>query len=97
MGARGGSLTFTRLFTQGALPKDLRRKFLEAAKLRVFEPLKPEDEFEIDGVQTPRIFVSARDATGLPALRSRLANIARQTPAEENSVELSPVNLGDDL
>ena len=44
MGARGGSLTFTRLFTQGALPKDLRRKFLEAAKLRVFEPLKPEDE-----------------------------------------------------
>ena len=44
MGARSGSLTFTRLFTQGALPKDLRRKFLEAAKLRVFEPLKPEDE-----------------------------------------------------
>ena len=44
MGARSGSLTFTRLFTQGALPKDLRRKFLEAAKLRVFTPLKPEDE-----------------------------------------------------
>jgi len=44
LGARGGSLTFTRFFTQGALPKDLRRKFLEAAKLRVFEPLKPEDE-----------------------------------------------------
>ena len=44
MGARGGSLTFTRFFTQGALPKDLRRKFLEAAKLRVFEALKPEDE-----------------------------------------------------
>ena len=44
MGARGGTLTFTRFFTQGALPKDLRRKFLEAAKLRRFEPLKPEDE-----------------------------------------------------
>jgi hypothetical protein len=44
LGARGGTLTFTRFFTQGALPKDLRRKFLEAAKLRVFEPLKPEDE-----------------------------------------------------
>ena len=44
MGARGGTLTFTRFFTQGALPKDLRRKFLEAAKLRVFAPLKPEDE-----------------------------------------------------
>lgn len=44
MGARSGSLTFTRFLTKGALPKDLRRKFLEAAKLRVFEPLKPEDE-----------------------------------------------------
>lgn len=44
MGARGGTLTFTRFFTQGSLPKDLRRKFLEAAKLRVFQPLKPEDE-----------------------------------------------------
>lgn len=44
MGARGGTLTFTRFFTQGALPKDLRRKFLEAAKLRAFQPLKPEDE-----------------------------------------------------
>jgi len=44
LGARSGSLTFTRFFTQGALPKDLRRKFLEGAKLRVFEPLKPEDE-----------------------------------------------------
>lgn len=44
MGARSGSLTFTRFFSQGSLPKDLRRKFLEAAKLRVFEALKPEDE-----------------------------------------------------
>ena len=44
MGARSGSLTFTRFFTQGALPKDLRRRFLEAARLRVFQPLKAEDE-----------------------------------------------------
>jgi hypothetical protein len=44
LGARSGSLTFTRLSTQGALPKDLRRRFLEAARLRVFQPLKPEDE-----------------------------------------------------
>ena len=44
MGARSGSLTFTRLFTQGALPKDLRRRFLEAARLRVFQPLKPDDD-----------------------------------------------------
>ena len=44
MGARSGSLTFTRFSTQGALPKDLRRRFLEAARLRVFAPLKAEDE-----------------------------------------------------
>jgi hypothetical protein len=44
LGARGGSLTFTRFFCTGALPKDLRRRFLEAARLRVFQPLKPDDE-----------------------------------------------------
>jgi len=44
LGARSGSLTFTRFFTQGDLPKDLRKRFLEAARLRVFEPLKPDDE-----------------------------------------------------
>jgi hypothetical protein len=44
LGARSGSLTFTRFFTQGALPKDLRRRFLEAARLRVFQPLKPDDD-----------------------------------------------------
>ena len=44
MGARSGTLTFTRFSTQGALPKDLRRRFLEAARLRVFQPLKAEDE-----------------------------------------------------
>ena len=60
------------------------------------QPIKQEDEFEIDGVQTPRIFVSARDSSGLPALRSRLATIARQAPPVENSVELFPVNPGDD-
>jgi GTP-binding protein HflX len=60
------------------------------------QPLKQEDEFEIDGVQTPRIFVSARDGSGLPALRKRLANLARLPASEENSVELPPVNPGDD-
>jgi hypothetical protein len=44
LGARSGSLTFARFFTQGALPKDLRRRFLEAARLRVCQPLKPDDE-----------------------------------------------------
>jgi GTP-binding protein HflX len=60
------------------------------------QPLKQEDEFEIDGVQVPRIFVSAKDASGLPALRSRLADIARPIAPEEGFVDLHPVNDGDD-
>lgn len=60
------------------------------------QPLRLQDEFEIDGVQTPRIFVSARDAVGLPALRMRLADIARLPASEENSVGLPPASLGDD-
>ena len=36
-------------------------------------PLHIEDTFEIDGIQTPRIFVSARNASGLDVLRRRLA------------------------
>ena len=59
------------------------------------QPLRLEDEFEIDGVQTPRIFVSARDALGLPALRKRLADIAHRQ-YEQNSAGLSPASLGDD-
>lgn len=60
------------------------------------QPLQPEDQFEIDGVQTPRIFVSAREATGLPALRERLAEIARLPSSDQNPEELSPASLGDD-
>ena len=60
-------------------------------------PLKLEDEFEIDGVQTPRIFVSARDALGLQALRKRLASIAQVVTPGENSALLSPETPGDDL
>ncbi len=39
------------------------------------QPVRMSDEFEIDGVQTPRVFVSARSMTGLPLLRQRLAEI----------------------
>lgn len=39
-------------------------------------PLRNEDFMDVDGVQTPRIFVSARSGQGLAALRARLAQIA---------------------
>lgn len=44
MSARRGSLTLTRLFVKGALPGDLRQRFLKAVRLRAFQPLKPDDE-----------------------------------------------------
>jgi GTP-binding protein HflX len=37
------------------------------------QPSRMEDQLEIDGVQTPRIFVSASKGVGLPALRQRLS------------------------
>jgi GTP-binding protein HflX len=37
------------------------------------QPLHLQDEIEVDGECIPRIFVSARSGTGLPALRSELA------------------------
>jgi GTP-binding protein HflX len=36
-------------------------------------PVQVQDDIEIDGVRTPRIFVSARSGEGLPALRAELA------------------------
>ena len=60
-------------------------------------PLQLEDMFEIDGVQTARIFVSARDATGLPALRQRLARtIADLTRAPQDSGTPQNVPTGPD-
>jgi len=61
------------------------------------QPLKAEDEFEIDGVQVPRIFVSARNGSGLQALRQRLASIARAaTPDDMDAVD-SLGTSGDDV
>ena len=59
-------------------------------------PLHLEDMFEIDGVQTPRIFVSARDAIGLAALRQHLANTIaglNQSPPGSNGMQTVPMDL----
>jgi GTP-binding protein HflX len=60
------------------------------------QPLKAEDEFEIDGVQVPRIFVSARSGSGLAALRQRLASIARATTPDGVDAVDSLGTSGDD-
>lgn len=50
-------------------------------------PLRMEDSFEIDGVQTPRVFVSARDNVGLALLRQRLASLSGPVPAPDDVPE----------
>ena len=44
-------------------------------------PLHMADMYEIEGVEIPRIFVSAKDGTGLPALRAALAEQANRKTA----------------
>lgn len=57
------------------------------------QPLQTEDVYELDGVPTPRIFVSARTLTGLPELRQALARIAMaDAPAvSEDASELGTI------
>jgi GTPase len=50
-------------------------------------PLRMEDTFEIDGLQTPRVFVSARDNVGLAVLRQRLASLSGPAPAPSDVPE----------
>jgi len=52
---------------------------MEAANL----PLQEQDLFEVDGVQTPRLFVSARAGTGIPSLRTALAAIVSRDRAAD--------------
>ena len=58
------------------------------------QPLHSEDEFEIDGIQTPRVFVSARSGVGLPVLRQRLAGMVAADLGGGASVVYSPGSLG---
>lgn len=58
------------------------------------QPVRPEDEFEIDGIQTPRIFVSARNLSGIPALRACLARIATAEAGDESAPDDFPQIFG---
>jgi GTPase len=60
------------------------------------QPVKLEDEFEIDGKQTPRIFVSARDMSAIPLLRKRLAQIVSERTDSPSEYVYSPHIAGDD-
>jgi recombination associated protein RdgC len=44
MSALKGSLTYARFFVEGDLPDDFRARFMRAIRLRVMQPLDPEQE-----------------------------------------------------
>ncbi len=60
-------------------------------------PLQLEDSFDLDGVPTPRIFLSAMSGEGIPALRQQLADLARSVPKVNDSVDYSPEDREDAL
>ncbi|WP_138515672.1 GTPase HflX [Rhodoferax bucti] len=62
------------------------------------QPLRMEDTYDIEGLQTPRLFVSARSLLGIPLLRQKLADIAKSDAGAPD--ELSPIHpesSGDDV
>ena len=58
------------------------------------QPLQLQDTMEVDGLQVPRIFVSAQKGTGLPALRLQLAEMAKAALNESPEIIEADVRLG---
>ncbi len=58
-------------------------------------PPQQEDSYDLDGVPTPRVFVSARRGEGLPALRQLLAR--RASAAAQEFPEMSGALCSDNL
>lgn len=54
------------------------------------EPLQLEDMYEIDGQNTPRLFVSAKDGRGLAALRHSLVKIVQAVLDDPAKQEFDP-------
>lgn len=61
------------------------------------QPLRLVDDYEIEGVQTPRVFVSAKSLQGLPELRQALAGVVGAAQATDNALHDAPENGGDAL
>ena len=58
------------------------------------QPLRLVDEYEIEGVQTPRVFVSAKNLQGLAELRQKLSSIVGATARTDNALPYAPENDG---
>ena len=53
-------------------------------------PFQLEDSFELDGLQTPRIFLSATNGEGIGALRQKLSTLARVEPKSDLTEDYFP-------
>ena len=53
-------------------------------------PLQLSDYFDLDGVLTPRVFLSAKDGEGLSVLRQQLAQLVQQNRAPDHEASLFP-------
>lgn len=58
-------------------------------------PVRLSDTYEVDGVQMPRIFLSARTLDGLPMLRQQLADKVMDNSSAAGSMASNPDSLGD--
>ena len=58
------------------------------------QPIHMEDSFEIDGVQTPRVFVSAKSFVGIAVLRKRLAQMLAGEGSHVGDTMQSPESIG---
>ena len=58
------------------------------------QPLRLVDDYEIDGVQTPRVFVSAKSLQGLPELRQALSRLVSASQPVDTQPEYAPENGG---
>jgi GTP-binding protein HflX len=57
-------------------------------------PILVEDEYEVDGLQRNRVFVSAKALTGIPLLRQHLARIAKGAQLGKDESMDTPANFG---
>jgi GTP-binding protein HflX len=61
------------------------------------QPVQRVDSFELDGVQCPRIFLSARTLEGLPALRLLLSDIVTNPGGSRSGMMSNPESRGAEL
>jgi GTP-binding protein HflX len=56
-------------------------------------PLQMQDQYELDGLAVPRVFLSAKSAEGLALLRSVLSDIVKAALPSDASAQLDPRDL----